>query len=164
MVRQFDLAALRRATAPATWIRITIAIHTRNIQSHPIRQNLIRRTPITRSQNMMAEETGIAVILTQAPRATLAALALHNTDRTTTQDRRLLALAAAPDRLLIPARRPDQVRLLDLGHPTPRRPILLLVQTLRRTQATTHRPDQAAVRRLHLPRRRIPAAVVRHDK
>ena len=169
MVRQFDLAALRHATAPATRIRITINIATKNIRTTHILLQQIRRTLITRHQSMTAAEMDIAVILTQAPRATLAALALHNTDRTTTKDRRLLALAD-PDRLLIPALRPALVRL-DLVHPAPRRPIpLLLVRTLRLTRATTHHPDQATVRRLHLRLRHLPhrrtraEAAVRHNR
>src|SRR6478672_8393846 len=170
MVRQFDLAALRHATAPATRIRITIAIATKNIRTTHILLQQIRRTLITRRQSMRAAETDIAAILTQAPRAARAALALHNTV-TTTQDRHLPILVADLDHLRIQARRPDQVRLLDLVHPAPRLPIpLLLVRTLHRTQATAHRRDQAIVRRLHLrprhlPRRRIRAeAVVRHNK
>jgi len=166
MVRQFDLAALRHATAPATRIRITIAIATKNIQTTHILLQQIRRTLITRHLSMRAAEMDIAAILTLAPRA----MVLHNTV-TTTQDRLLPILVADLDHLRIQARHPGQVRLLDLVHPAPRRPILLLrVRTPHRTQAAAHRPDQATVRRLHLrphhlPRRRIRAeAVVRHNK
>ena len=170
MVRQFDLAALRHATAPATRTRITIAIATKNIRTTHILLQQIRRTLITRRQSMRAAEMDIAAILTQAPRAMRAALVLHNTARITAPDRLLRARAAVRVHLPIPARRLDQGRLLDLVHPTPRRPILLLlVPTPRRTQATAHRRDQVIARQLHLrprhlPLHRIPAAVVRHNK
>jgi hypothetical protein len=125
---------------------------------------------ITRHQSMTAAEMGIAAIPTQALRATRAALD-HNTVLTTTPDRLLPVPAADRDHLRIPAPRPDPVRLLDQVRPAlPRLPIpLLRVRTLRRTQATTHRPDQATVRRLHLrprhlPRHRIQVAVVRHNR
>ena len=169
MVRQFNLAGLNHAIARPTRIRITIDIHTRNIRSHPIRQNLIRQTLITRRQSMRAAEMDIAAILTQAPRATRAALD-HNTARTITQDRRLPILVADLVHLPIPALRPAPARP-DLVHPAPRLPIpLLLVRTLHRTPATAHRRDQATARRLHLrprhlPRRRTRAeAVVRSNK
>ena len=113
----------------------------------------------------------IAAILTQAPRAARAALALHNTV-TTTQDRHLPARVEDRHHLRIQAPHPDQGRLLELVHPAPRRPIpLLLVRTLRRTRTTAHRRDQAIARRFHLRprhlllRRRTRAeAVVRHNK
>jgi len=117
-------------------------------------------------QSMMALETAIVAIPMRAPRATPAVLALHNVALTIAQDRPLPAPAADLVHLRIPApvRRLDQVpQALPLTIP------LLRVRTLLRTQATAHRPDQTTVRRLHLrlrhlPRRRIPAAVVRHDK
>src|SRR6478672_4580351 len=164
MVRQFELAALRHATAPATRIRITIAIATKNIRTTHILLQQIRRTLITRHLSMRAAEMDIAAIPTQAPRATPAVLALHNMALTTAQDRLLPALAADLDHLRIQARHPGQVRLLDLVHPAPRRPILLLrVRTLHRTQATAHRRDQATVRRLHLRPRHLPRRRIRAE-
>jgi hypothetical protein len=90
----------------------------------------------------------------------------HNVALTTAQARPLPALAADLAHLRIPARPPAPVRLLDQVPPALP---LLRVRTLR-TQATTHRPDQVTVRRLHLRQRhlqgsRIPVeAVVRHNK
>ena len=169
MVRQFNLAELNHAIVRPTTIRITIDIHTRNIRSHPIRQNLIRQTLTTHHQSMRAAETDTAAILTQAQHATLAAL-VHNTVPTTALDRLLPAPAEDLVHLPIPALRPAPARP-DLVHPAPRLPLPLLPgQALRRTQATIHRPDQATVRRLHLrprhlPRRRTRAeAVVLHNK
>jgi hypothetical protein len=114
-------------------------------------------------QSMTA--AAITAIPMRAQRETQAVLALHNVALTTAQARPLPALAADLAHLRIPARPPAPVRLLDQVPPALP---LLRVRTLR-TQATTHRPDQTTVRRLHLrlrhlPRRRIPAAVVRHDK
>jgi hypothetical protein len=121
-------------------------------------------------QSMMALETDIVAIPMRAQRATPAVLALHNMALTTAQDRHLPALAADLVHLRIQAPHPAPVRLLDqVPQALPLTIPLLRVRTLLRTQATAHRPDQATVRRLHLrlrhlPRRRIPAAVVRHDK
>jgi len=119
---------------------------------------------------MMAAEMGIAAIPMQVPRATPVVLDLRSMALTTAQDLPLPALAADLVHLRIQAPHPAPVRLLDQVPPAlPLAIPLLRVQTLRRTQATTHRPDQATVRRLHLrprqlPRRRIPAEVVRRDR
>jgi hypothetical protein len=115
-------------------------------------------------QSMTA--AAITAIPMQAQRATQAVLVLHNVALTTAQARPLPALAADLAHLRIPARHPAPVRLLDQVPPALP---LLRVRTLR-TQATTHRPDQVTVRRLHLRQRhlrgsRIPVeAVVRHSK
>jgi hypothetical protein len=166
MVRQLNLAEqIPAITRP---IRTTIDIPIKNIRSRHIPQLQIRLMLITRHQSMTA--AAIAAIPTQALRATRAALD-HNTVLTTAPDRLLPVPVADPDHLRIPAPRPDPVRLLDqVRLALPRLPIPpLRVRTLRRTQATTHRPDQATVRRLHLrprhlPRRRIQVAVVRHNR
>ena len=113
----------------------------------------------------MAAEVDIVAILMQAQRATRAALAHHNMAQTATLDLPL-QIPADPvhPHLLIQARRPAPVRLLDQVPP-----VLPLPIPLRRTQATTHRPGQATVRRLHrrprhLPRRRTRVEeVVRQD-
>jgi hypothetical protein len=120
-------------------------------------------------QSMMALETAIAAIPMRAPRATPAVLALHNMALTTAQDRPLPALAADLVHLRIQVPHPAPVLLDQVPQALPLTIPLLRVRTLLRTQATAHRPDQATVRQLHLrlrhlPRRRIPAAVVRHDK
>jgi len=118
---------------------------------------------------MMVEEMGIAAIPMQVPRATPVVLDLRSMALTTAPDLPLPALADLVH-LRIQALHPAPVRLLDQVPPAlPLAIPLLRVQTLRRTQATTHRPDQATVRRLHLrlrhlPRRRIPAEVVRRDR
>lgn len=121
-------------------------------------------------QSMMEVETGIAAIPMQVLRAMPAVLDHRSMTLTTAQDRPLPALVADLVHLRIQAPHPAPVRLLDQVPPAlPLTIPLLQVRTLLRTQATAHRPDQATVRRLHLrqrhlPRRRIPAEVVRHDK
>lgn len=121
-------------------------------------------------QSMMAVETAIAEIPMQVPRATPAVLDHRSMALTTAQDRPLPAPGAALAHLRIQAPHPAPVRLLDQVPPAlPPTIPLLRVPTLLRTQATTHRPDQATVRRLHLrprhlPRRRIPVEGDRHDK
>ena len=121
-------------------------------------------------QSMMAAEMGIVAIPMQVQHAAPVVLALHNMALTTALDRHLPAPAADLVHLRIQARRRGPVRLLDPVRPAPRPPIpLLRIQALHRTQAIAHRPDQATVRRLHLhphhlPRRRIPAEVVRQSK
>ena len=121
-------------------------------------------------QSITAAEMDIVAIPMQAQRATQAVLAHPSMALTTAQDRPLPAPAADRVHLRIQARRRGPVRLLDQVPPD--RPLtihLLRVPTLLRTQATAHRPDQATVHRLHprlrrLPRRRIPAEVVRRDR
>lgn len=167
MVRQRNLA--EQIPAITRLIRTTIDIPIKNIRSRHILLQ-IRLMLITRHQSMTAAEMGTAVIPMQALRATRAALD-HNTVLTTAPDRLLPVPTADPDRLRIQAPHPAPVHLLDQVRPVlPRLPIpLLRVRTLRRTQATTHRPDQATVRRLHLrprhpPRHRTQVAVVRHNR
>src|ERR1041385_3617202 len=164
MVRRFGLAALRHATAPATRIRTTIAITTRNIQTIHILLLQIRRPMLRTRQSMTALETAIAAIPMRAPRAMPETLGLH-TALTTAQDPPLPALVVALDRLRLQAPHPDQ------GPPALPLPVLLLrVHIPLRTQRIAHGPDRAPGRRLHLrprhlPRRRIPAeAVGRHNK
>jgi acetyl esterase/lipase len=116
--------------------RTTIDIPIKNIRSRHILQLQIRLMLRTRRQSMMAVEMGIEVILTQALRATRAAL----------------------DHLPIQTRRPAPVHVLHQVRPAlPRLPSpLLRVRTLRRTQATVHHPDKIPVlRHNQLPRRRL---------
>ena len=165
MVRQFTPAEQIPVIMRPT--RITIDTPVRNIRSRHIPQLQIRLMLITRHQSMTAAAMGIAAIQMQAPHATRAVRDLHSIVLTTMLAHHLPVLAEAQDHLRIPAPRPDPVRLLDQVRPAlPLLPIPpLRVRTLRRTQATTHRPDQAAVRRLHLrPRHRTQVAVVRHNR
>jgi acetyl esterase/lipase len=110
----------------------------------------------------------IVAIQTLLPPAMPEALA-HSIALITTQDRRPPAPAAAqthrhlhiPDRRLAPVLRPDQVLRALPRLPTP----LRRVRTLRRTQATALRLDQAPVHRHNQRlRHRIQVEVVPHSK
>ncbi|HEY2912540.1 MAG TPA: hypothetical protein VGK21_04220, partial [Candidatus Angelobacter sp.] len=127
-----------------------IDIPTKSILSRILQQPILQT--LRTHQSTMAEETGIVVIPMQALRAMSADLDHRSMVLIATLDLRLQIPAADPvhPHLRIQAPHPVPVRLLDqvppgLPHPIP----LLRVQTLHRTQATTHRPDQATVRRLH---------------